>query len=394
MVLLPLFILSLFVVSPSYGLENKNSGDREITEFRIKIRRIQEGISNQENDIQKAENQERNLLLELEILDKKLAEQQVKLTLFEEQILEQRTLIEKETSTLNLIHSEKNNASNHLEKRIKAYYIMGHVGLLNVTFSTKALPELLQFHDAFNEMLKYDKDIIRVYQQTIDTLERAQKALTLQESVLQDFMDHAVREKKEIIQTTKEKKDLLTHIRTQTKLHKQAITEMEQVSDALSSALVALKNKSNTQEYRFSDNKGRLPPPVDGIIVTLFQEKNTNKLGIARKSPGITLEAADGTKIKAISDGPVLFSGYLRGYGNTVIIHHGYQYYSVTSRIEKLLVQQGDNVKKGSVIGIMGDAATVFEGGLYFEIRHGKKPLDPILWLDPNRLSLPEERSN
>ncbi len=394
MVLFPLFVLSLFFASPSYCLENKSSSDREITEFRIKLLRIQQGISNQENSIQKAENQERNLLLELEILDKKRAEQQVKLTKYEEQIVQQHALINKETSKLNVIRSEKNNASSHLGKRIKAYYTMGNIGLLNVTFSTKALPELLQFHDAYNEMLKYDQNVIGVYKKTIDNLERTKKALTLQESVLQDFMDHAMKGKKEIIKTTEEKKALLTHIRTQTKLHKQAIIEMEQVSDALSNALVALKNKTNTQKYRFSSNKGRLPPPVDGVIVTLFQEKNTNKLGIARKSPGITLEAADGTKIKAIGEGSVLFSGYLRGYGNTVIIHHGYQYYSVTSRIEKLLIHQGDSVKEASLIGIMGDAATLFEGGLYFEIRHGKNPLNPILWLDPNRLSLPEELSN
>jgi len=393
-VLLLLAIFSLFIAPLSYCLENKTSTDQEITDFRIKLRRIQEGIDNQENDIRKAQNQERNLLLELETLDKKLAEQQVKLNNFEEQIINQRALLEKETSKLNTIHSEKNNALKHLGKRIKAFYAMGNVGLLNVTFSTKTLPELLQFHDAFDEMLEYDQNIVTAYQKTINNLERAKAALTLEEFVLQDFMDQAVKEKKEIISTTREKKDLLTHIQTQTKLHKQAIIEMEQVSEALSSALVDLKNKTDARKYRFSDNKGKLPPPVDGTIVTLFQQENSNKLGISGKSPGITLEAPDGTQIRAISEGSVLFSGYLRGYGNTVIIHHGYQYYSVTSRIEKLLVDQGDSVKAKSVIGIMGDAATLFDNGLYFEIRHGKKPLDPILWLDPNRLSTPEEKSN
>ena len=243
-------------------------------------------------------------------------------------------------------------------------------------------------------MIRYDQDIFEGYRETIDNLERVRKALSLEEELLQDFKEQVVKEKQKIIRTTDEKKNLLLHIRTQAKLNKQAIIEMQQTSEALSSALVALKKKTNAQEYRFSDNKGSLPPPVDGVIVTLFQQKKTNKLGISLKSTGIALEAPDGTKIKAVSEGSVVFSGYLRGYGNTVIIHHGYQYYSITSRIEKLLVREGDTVKPESVIGIMGDAATLFDGGLYFEIRHGKKPLDPILWLNPNRLSTPQERSN
>ncbi len=389
-----LFLLSFFFPPLSFCIENNTSADQEITDFRNKLHRIQKGINSQENNLQKAENRERNLLLELEVLDKKLGEQQVKLDRYEEQIVNQHTLIEKKSSKLDEIYSQKDTAASHLGKRIKAYYTMGDIGLLNATFSAKTLPELLQFHDAFNEVIKYDQKIIAAYKKTINTLERTKAALTLEKSVLQDFMEQVVKEKKEIIRTTDEKKDLLIHIRTQAKLNKQAILEMQQVSDALSNALLALKNKSDVQEYRFFDNKGNLPPPVDGVIVTLFQQKNINKLGISRKSSGITLKAADGTKIRAISEGVVLFSGYLRGYGNTVIIHHGYQYYSVTSRIEKLLALQGDTVKAESVLGIMGDAATLFDGGLYLEIRHGKQPLDPLLWLDPNRLSIPEEKSN
>jgi len=385
-------IFFLLTAPSSYCLENNTH--KEITDFRIKLRRIQKGINTQENDILTTENEARNLLLEIEILDKKLADRQAKVQKFEKQIVHQHTLIKDKTSKLNEIRSKKRIAAEHLKKRIKAYYTLGNMGLLNVAFSTKGFPDLLQFHDAFNEMIKYDQHITQMYRKTIDSLERAKTALKLEESVLEDFMEQVIKEKKEIITTTNEKTNLLLHIKTQTKLHKQAIVEMQQVSDALSNALVALKNKTNIQEFKFSDNKGSLPPPVDGVIVTLFQQKSTNKLGISRKSSGITLEAVDGTKIKAVSEGSVIFSGYLRGYGNTIIIHHGYQYYSVTSRIEKLLVHQGDTVKAESIIGIMGDAATLFDRGLYFEIRHGKQPLDPILWLNPNRLSLPAEQSN
>jgi septal ring factor EnvC (AmiA/AmiB activator) len=129
------------------------------------------------------------------------------------------------------------------------------------------------------------------------------------------------------------------------------------------------------------------------VLVTLFQQEKVNKLGISKKSLGIELQAADGTNIVAVGDGEVIFSGYLRGYGNTVIIHHGFQYYTVTSRIEKLLVNQGQKVKREDAIGIMGSTATLFDDGIYFEIRHGNQSLDPLAWLNPNRLRASTEHT-
>jgi murein DD-endopeptidase MepM/ murein hydrolase activator NlpD len=119
-----------------------------------------------------------------------------------------------------------------------------------------------------------------------------------------------------------------------------------------------------------------------------------NKLGISKRSSGIELRARDGTDIRAVSSGDVVFSGYLRGYGNTIVIYHGYKYYTVTSRIEKILVEKGRKVKRGQTIGIMGDTATLFDEGLYFEIRQGKTSLDPLLWLNPNKLNAPQDLVN
>jgi septal ring factor EnvC (AmiA/AmiB activator) len=58
----------------------------------------------------------------------------------------------------------------------------------------------------------------------------------------------------------------------------------------------------------------------------------------------------------------------------------------VTSRIEKILVVKGQVVGKKETIGIVGDTATLFDEGLYFEIRHGDVSLDPLSWLEPDNL--------
>jgi septal ring factor EnvC (AmiA/AmiB activator) len=396
--LFSLFFISVFTLvltllfsltSPLFGQEQKvtNTIEKDLSKFRGNINRLQQGIFQQETKITETQFAERNILAELEVLDTKVVTQHEKLEALEIKMRDQQAMIDGKENALRKIRSDKLIVENHLQKRITAYYTMGDIGLLNVTFSTKTLPELLTFHDAFDVLLKYDQDVIKEYKDTIDELVRVAAALDLEKSVLEDFFNQIVQEKELLKKTKSNKESLLVHVRTQEKLHKQAIVEMQQASELLAESIVSMKNKSQIYEQNFLADKGSLPPPVDGILTTLFQQNKINKLGISRNSEGIELQATDGTKIISVSNGDVIFSGYLRGYGNTVIIHHGFQYYTVTSRIEKILVEKGQKVKQEESIGIMGDTATLFDEGLYFEVRHGRESLNPLLWLNPNRLS-------
>jgi len=369
------------------------SEGKELNSFRIKIRRLQQGILNKEEQISETEAKEQNILSELETLDKKIVVQKEKLSELERKMRNQQESINKEEAALKKVREEKGIVEEHLQKRIAAYYTMGDIGLLNVTFSTQTLPELLTFHDAFDVLIKYDQDVIKVYRETIKEIERVKVALDLEKAILQEFINQEISEKQILENTKAEKHILLTQVRTQTKLHKQAVEEMQQASEDLTNSIVAIKTRNQVEDQSFLADKGNLRPPMDGVLVTLFQQEKVNKLGISKKSLGIELQAADGTNIVAVGDGEVIFSGYLRGYGNTVIIHHGFQYYTVTSRIEKLLVNQGQKVKREDAIGIMGSTATLFDDGIYFEIRHGNQSLDPLAWLNPNRLRASTEHT-
>jgi len=375
-----------------------NTQQNEISNYRIKISRLQKGIDDQEVSINETKNKELNILGELETLDKKLEKEKEKLQTLEGKKTRQQERINSEEAALTKVYSQKKSVEKHLKKRIIAYYKMGDIGLLNVTFSTKTLPELLKFHDAFDSLIKYDKHVIEVYKETIDELERTKKVLTLEKGVLLDFIQQTVAETTILEETKGKKTTLLTLVRTQTKLHQQAAREMQVAAEKLSLSIVAIKNKNQFFEQGFLLNKGSIPPPIDGTLITLFQQEKKNRLGIDRKSNGIELRAPNGTKVIAVESGTVIFAGYLRGYGNTVIIHHGFQYFTVTSRIEKILTHRGQEVKTGGTIGMVGDTAMLFDEGLYFEIRHGKQSLDPLLWLNPNRLStlheLPAEDFN
>ncbi len=394
-----IFVFTIFLSTNSSG---ETTSEREakkseisqgIKKYRINIRRLQQGIQRQQEQVKQNRQQERNLLAELQDIDGRLLEQREKLDVLEDRMQAQQELITVKERELARSRQEKDTVQGHLQKRIKAYYKTGNIGFMNVAFSTKNLPELLQINDSFQTLIKYDRQVIDTYRHTIGELERSIQSFELEQGLLKDFISQNINEKEKLDLIKQEKEILLARIRTETKLHEQAIVEMKQASTSLSSHIQVLEKKGDLIDQSFLRNKGKMAPPINGKVVSQFEEEITNRLGISSISKGIAIAAPSGTIVKAIHEGEVIYSGYLRGYGNTIIVNHGYQYYSVTSRIERLLVKKGDKVNEQTEIGLMGDTATLMSEGLYIEIRHDSENLDPLLWLDISKLVLPETKA-
>jgi septal ring factor EnvC (AmiA/AmiB activator) len=371
------------------GTGTKSAPKEDIRTFRINIQRLQQGLQSQREQFLEAASKEKSLLQELEELDLRLGEQMAKLSELEKKRNLQKKLISDRERELEEIRAEKENVQQHLLKRINAYYKMGNIGLLNVIFSAQTLPELLRFRDSFQSLIEYDQNLIATYRTNISNLERITRSLMLEKNLLSDFIAEVVAEKVSVDETKQEKERLLHLIRTQSKLHQQAIRELEQAEKDLTASLLARKEEEQQKEQGFLLGKGKHPPPVEGAIITGFRQEITNSLGIRKTSDGIAIEAPDGTPVKAVFPGSVIHAGYLRGYGNSIIVHHGFQYYSIYARLEKVLAAEGDTVKTGTVVGETGETATLIDKGIYFEIRHRSESLDPLQWIKTDKLAAP-----
>jgi murein DD-endopeptidase MepM/ murein hydrolase activator NlpD len=119
--------------------------------------------------------------------------------------------------------------------------------------------------------------------------------------------------------------------------------------------------------------------PVNGTV--------TSEFGIRDGIPhdGIDIAAPEGTQVKAVYDGKVIYSGdELKGYGNLIIIKHEGDYATVYAHNRINYVKAGDKVKKGQVIAEVGKTGNATFPHLHFEIRWKAKPINP-------RLLLPEK---
>ncbi len=123
--------------------------------------------------------------------------------------------------------------------------------------------------------------------------------------------------------------------------------------------------------------KGQLHAPVRGTLA--------NRFGAVRQEGslwrGLFIRAGSGAEVRSIAGGRVVFAEWMRGFGNLLIVDHGDSYLSVYANNEALLKQVGENVRAGEAVATVGNSGGNPESGLYFELRHQGKPLNPSAWL-------------
>ena len=133
------------------------------------------------------------------------------------------------------------------------------------------------------------------------------------------------------------------------------------------------QKSKNVSTYR----KTKFVWPVNGSVVSNF-----GFVGKGRKNDGINIKANLGTNIKAADKGVVAYAGNeLKGFGNLVLIKHSDGYITAYAHADKLYVKKGQKVLRGEKIATVGKTGSVNTPQLHFEVRAGKKAVNPRKYL-------------
>ena len=352
----------------------------------ISIGKLRQEISSHQEKIEQTGKEEHSLLDELATLDAQIGAQKAKIDALQTRLREQELVIETKEKELAIISRKNEALHQHLIKRLQSFYLLGRTGTLNIVFSNKTLPDLLLANDAFHWLVTYDQSVFAEYRKSVIDIDQAKRAHELEKSVQEHFLADADRENSLLQKAADEKNAVLKRIQTEKGLYEQALKEMKKAENDL---LVVLTKPSQTPEQKargFAANKRKLPPPAGGKVTSRFHDPASTE----EDSPftnGVTIMTPEHAEVSAVYGGMVIFAGYMSGYGKMVIVEHDQQYYTVTARFDDIQVREGDSVKQGQVIGRTGDIDTPFGQGLYFEIRHGAQPENPLDWLQPGTLT-------
>lgn len=150
--------------------------------------------------------------------------------------------------------------------------------------------------------------------------------------------------------------------------------------DETKNKTIAKNDETPTNAYagsNFSSLKGKLNLPVRGDV--------TNRFGSSRSDTGVSwkglfIRASEGSDVKSVASGRVVFADWMRGFGNLIIVDHGSGYMSLYGNNQAVLKQVGDEVNAGDNIAVVGNTGGNESNGLYYELRRASKPLDPLSW--------------
>ena len=150
-------------------------------------------------------------------------------------------------------------------------------------------------------------------------------------------------------------------------------THAEQVLERIREQLARLEQPPPSTAI--AETQGELPWPVQGKIVSSFG----NGEGINRN--GLVIAAVEGTAVRAIHPGRVVFANWMRGFGNLLIIDHGDDIMSLYAHVQQFNVAVGERVDRDDVIASVGMTGGRSRPALYFEVRRGGEPIDPRQWI-------------
>lgn len=233
-----------------------------------------------------------------------------------------------------------------------------------------------------------------------EEIRSAEEELQKKKEGLQKMKTDAEKAKRQVEQEVgelraeeKKAEDIVARLKQDRRKYEKELASKRKEVDALNKEIecliaAAMKGKDKGKEpeidyaldAEFSNNKGKLPWPVDGVVVDRFGQHyhpvfRTVKLPF---NNGISIAVARNARVKAVFDGVVKQIVVMPGYNQCVLIQHG-NWFSFYCKLQGTTVKAGDKVKTGQVIGIVdtinGDTQ------LHFQIWQKQTPQNPELWL-------------
>jgi septal ring factor EnvC (AmiA/AmiB activator) len=343
-----------------------------------------------------ARSRESSLLAELERMDRTLARKRVELTRLDRRIVLQEAEIER----------LENQRGRVAEDIVEQQGSLGAQLRLLAALQSGPLPPGWLGEPAETARDRALDDLARVARAELDGLTRsgvtAERLTVRQEAVARGRRELvALRkdleaERAAMNEEAGRRRTLLGRVRDDRATHERMASELDEASRRLETLVSELTRRLAARRVAarppepagprppavgLGAQRGQLPWPAEGRVVTGFGRQVHPRFGTETFRRGVDIEADEGSPIRAVYAGMVLYRGQLKGYGNLIILDHGAGYYTLYAHASEILVEEGDRVRAGQAIGRVGETGSLEGPRLYFEVRYQGRPEDPEQWL-------------
>ncbi len=263
-----------------------------------------------------------------------------------------------------------------LRERVVDLYRLGRQGYLRLILSIRAEEDLLAGIRQVRFLALRDQDLLDEYLDTRVRLEFEREQLAIRQQEVETWLAAETTRLDQLNRLRRRQATLLAKLESEQRSLTAEAMRLEDKERKLTNLLEFLYGR-NTQPLAgtpIQDFQGALDWPVPGQVVLGFGPRRDPRYKTQVPHNGLEIATNDGTSVKAIFPGSVLFAAPLQGYGWTVVLHHPGRVFSLYAGLRELKVGEGDMLSLGRVLGVSDES-------LYFEIRVENRPVNPEEWL-------------
>jgi len=366
---------------------NQGSLNRKIDKEQIDLRQLRQEIRDTKRKKERTQQQADEVLKSTENDDRQIFQIQKEYDKINRILKKTDREIEEIEQDLKIKERQVNAKKKSVGTRLRLLYMEGRVGRLRPLLTTNSyvdFPRRLfyRFTIAHREhalLAGYRNDLLEI------------EKLKTRRAEVQGAL---LRYKQKTEKTMKRKKGIrakkhlrLTSLRGKTEANSRALAVLERAETRKEAILKEFEQRRKLAEAQASQRKGQRPEvgsllwPAEGEVVTLFGRQKHPTFETYVNKKGIEIRTGEGSKIRAVSSGNVVYADWLKGYGLVVILDHNNGFFSLYAHASQLLVKDSDRVQVGQVIGETGESGLTDKNILYFELRKGTEPVDPLRWL-------------
>lgn len=269
-----------------------------------------------------------------------------------------------------------------LGRRMAINYRQGPVRYASVLLGSRSMGELVSRAQIVRTVVRYDARLIaQIKSDRVEVMHWKAQADAKAQQAAGLMQELAARQAQEATELNRLRQVQL-EVKQRRREFEGELTALEEDSNNIASRLRALAETPVGRVRRLMPlSSGGFIHPVDARITSGFGMRYHPILHYTKLHTGTDFGASYGTTIHAAASGVVVIAGYMRGYGNAVVIDHGGGVSTLYGHCSALLVTEGQAITQGDPIGRVGSTGYSTGPHLHFEVRRDGQPVDPMGYL-------------
>lgn len=283
----------------------------------------------------------------------------------------------------NKLRSQLESQKQGLKAQIRAAWMQGDAPALKVLLNQADPQQVARTMTYYSYLSRQDVAQLKQFNDTLSELQSTRQETTQAQLALADTQEKLKAKRDDLGKQQSERQDTLAKLKSEITDKQQELTNLkanqqrlEKLLDKVQSAVANMPLPKDSTP--FGKLRAKLPWPTHGRVVGHYGAPVAD--GKLHRN-GILIATSANAPVIAVHYGRVVFANWLRGFGLLIIIDHGHGYMTLYGHNNSLMKRTGDWVSAGETIALAGNSGGADTTGLYFEIRHHGRPVNPLRWL-------------